>query len=169
MKRITVLLADDTAHVRQELKKVLGLEGDIEIVGEAKNGLEAVAMAKKLRPALVLMDIRMPKLNGLEATRKILKMVPATKILIISSHGEFAYLEAAINSGAMGYVLKQSPIEKLCFAIRAVHRGETCFGNPLPIATTVLNLDDKASVARGRGSGKGTLALPVTRKAKRLP
>ena len=101
MKQITVLLADDNRVVRKEFRKILELEADIEVVGEAKNGHEAVAMVKKLRPALVLMDIAMPLLNGLQATCQILKAFPTTKVLILSAHSDEAYIVEAVNSGAM--------------------------------------------------------------------
>jgi DNA-binding NarL/FixJ family response regulator len=102
MKRITVLLADDNRIVRREFRRILELADDLEVVGEAKNGRQAVAMVKKLHPALVLMDIAMPLLNGLEATCQILKAVPATKVLMLSAHSDDAYVEDATNSGAMG-------------------------------------------------------------------
>jgi DNA-binding NarL/FixJ family response regulator len=108
MKRITVLLADDNGVVRREFKKILKLEDDLEVVGEAKNGNEAVAMVKKLRPAIVLMDVTMPLLNGLQATCQILKTVPATKVLMLSAHSDEAYIVEAVNSGAMGYLIKQT-------------------------------------------------------------
>jgi DNA-binding NarL/FixJ family response regulator len=92
MKRITVLMADDNRVVRTEFRRILELEDDLEVVGEAKNGHEAVAMAKKLRPALVLMDVAMPLLNGLRATCQALKAVPATKVLMLSAHGDEAYI-----------------------------------------------------------------------------
>src|SRR5271170_6237681 len=103
MKRITVLLADDNGIVRKEFRKILELENDLEVVGEAKDGHQAVAMVKKFRPALVLMDVTMPLLNGLQATCQILKAAPATKVLMFSAYNDEAYVEAATNSGAMGY------------------------------------------------------------------
>src|ERR1700687_2172243 len=102
MKRITVLLADDNGLVRTVFRKILELQDDLEVVGEAKNGRQAVAMVKKLRPALVLMDVAMPLLNGLQATCQILKAFPATKVLMLSAHSDDAYVEDATNSGAMG-------------------------------------------------------------------
>jgi DNA-binding NarL/FixJ family response regulator len=86
MKRITVLLADDNSGVRTGFRSILEFEDDLEVVGEAKNGLQAVAMVKRLHPALVLMDISMPLLNGVNATRQILKAVPTTKVLMLSAH-----------------------------------------------------------------------------------
>jgi DNA-binding NarL/FixJ family response regulator len=104
-KRITVLLADDNAVVRTAFKEILELEADIEVVGEAKDGHEAVALAKKLRLALVLMDVVMPLLNGLQATCQILKANPAAKVLILSVHSDEAYIIEAVKSGAMGYLI----------------------------------------------------------------
>src|SRR5580700_9642090 len=97
MKRITVLLADDNRAVRKEFRKILEHEDDLAVVGEARNGHEAVAMVKKLRPALVLMDVAMPLLNGLQATCQILKAFPATKVLMLSAHCDDAYVEGAAN------------------------------------------------------------------------
>jgi DNA-binding NarL/FixJ family response regulator len=132
MKRITVLLADDNRVVRTQFRKILELEDDLHVVGEAKNGLEAVAMVKNLRPALVLMDIAMPLLNGLHATRQILKAVPSTKVLMLSAHSDDAYVQEATNSGAMGYLLKQSSADSVCPAIREVQKGNTFFGQSIP-------------------------------------
>src|ERR1700684_2850198 len=95
MKRITVLLAEDHTIVREGFRKMLGLENDFEIVGEAQDGRAAVAMAKKIRPEVVLMDIAMPVLNGLKPTRQILKILPATKILVLSAHSDDAYVKNA--------------------------------------------------------------------------
>ena len=139
MKRITVLLADDNGGVRREFRKILELEDDLEVVGEAKDGQQAVAMAKKLRPALVLMDITMPLLNGLQATCQILKAVPATKVLVLSAHSEEAYIVEALNSGAMGYLIKQTSADTLCHAIREVHKGNTFFSPSIPKRLHKLN------------------------------
>ena len=102
MKPITVLLADDNQVVREEFRKLLELEDDLEVVGEAKDGLQALDLAQNLQPALVLMDVTMPgMLNGLQATRQILKAAPATKVLMLSAYNDEVYVEEAINSGAM--------------------------------------------------------------------
>ena len=132
MKRIKVLLADDNGVVRREFRKILELEDGLEVVGEAKNGLEAVALVKKLRPALVLMDVTMPLLNGLQATCQILKAVPATKVLMLSAHSDEAYIIEAVNSGAMGYLIKQTSAATVCTAIREVHKGNTFFSPSIP-------------------------------------
>jgi DNA-binding NarL/FixJ family response regulator len=132
MKRITVLLADDSGVVRREFRKILELEDDLEVVGEAKDGLQAVAMAKKLHPDLVLMDVTMPLLNGLQATCQILKSVPATKVLMLSAHSDEAYIIEAVNSGAMGYLIKQTSADDVGKAIREVHKGNTYFSPSIP-------------------------------------
>jgi DNA-binding NarL/FixJ family response regulator len=132
MKRITVLLADDSQVVRREFRKILELEKDLEVVGEAKDGHEAVVLAKKLRPSLVLMDVTMPLLNGLQATCQILKSVPDSKVLMLSAHGDEAYIVEAVNSGAMGYLIKQASAGDLGTAIREVHKGNTFFSPSIP-------------------------------------
>ena len=132
MKRITVLLADDNRVVRTEFRKLLELEDDLEVVGEAKNGLQAVALVKKLRPAVVLMDIAMPLLNGLQATRQILKAAPATKVLMLSAHSDDVYIAEATNSGAVGYLVKQTAADSVCPAIREVQKGNAFFSPSIP-------------------------------------
>ena len=132
MKRITVLLADDARIVRGEYRKILELESDLEVVGEAGDGLQAVMMVKKLLPAVVLMDVAMPLLNGLKAARQILKAFPATKVLMFSSHNDEAYIKEAINSGAMGYLIKYTAADCVCLAIREVQKGMTFFSASVP-------------------------------------
>jgi DNA-binding NarL/FixJ family response regulator len=127
MKRITVLLAEDHTIVREGFRKMLEFEDDLEVVGEAQDGRQAVALVKKLHPAVVLMDIAMPLLNGLEATRQVLKAVPATKVLILSAHSDDAYVNTATESGAVGFLLKQTSAHDVCRAIREVHGGKTFF------------------------------------------
>jgi DNA-binding NarL/FixJ family response regulator len=127
MKKITVLLADDHNIVREGFRKMLELEGDFEIVGEASDGRQAVALAKKLLPAVLLMDIAMPLMNGLEAARQIMKTVPATRVLILSAHNDIAYVQNAIDSGASGFLLKQTSSHDVCRAIREIAKGKTFF------------------------------------------
>jgi DNA-binding NarL/FixJ family response regulator len=107
---------------------MLELEDDFEVVGEAEDGRQAVAMVKKLRPAVVVMDIAMPLLNGLEATRQILKAVPNTRILILSAHSDDAYVKNATEAGAVGFLLKQASARVLSEGIREVNKGHTFFG-----------------------------------------
>ena len=145
MKRITVLLADDHAPMRKALKKILQLEADLEVVGEAKNGQQAVAMVETLRPDLVLMDVTMPLLNGLQATWQILKAFPATKVLMLSSHPDEAYIVESVKSGARGYLLKQTSTDQVCTAIREVHKGNTFFSPSIP---KQLHLTRRRKVAK---------------------
>jgi DNA-binding NarL/FixJ family response regulator len=132
MKPITVLMADDNQVVRREFKKILELEDDLEVVGEATDGHQAVAMVRRLHPALVLMDVTMPLLNGVQATCHILNAVPATKVLMLSAHDDEAYIIAAVNSGAMGYLIKQTSADDVCTAIREIHKGNTFFSPSIP-------------------------------------
>ena len=127
MKRITVLLAEDHMIVREGFRKMLELEGDFEIVAESPNGRQAVALAKKFHPDVVLMDIAMPLLNGLEATRQVLKALPVTKVIMLSAHSDDAYVKNATESGAVGFLLKQTSAHDVCRAIREVHKGKTFF------------------------------------------
>lgn len=127
MKPITVLLADDHAVVREGLRALLEAEDDIEVVGEAETGRRAVQLTRELLPAVVVMDIAMPLLNGLEATRQILKALPATKVLILSAHGDDSYVEKVIELGAAGYLIKQTSALVLAKAIRETLKGNTFF------------------------------------------
>jgi DNA-binding NarL/FixJ family response regulator len=127
MKRITVLLAEDHTVVREGLRKLLACEAEIEVVGEAETGRQALELAKKLRPAVIVMDIAMPQLNGLECARQVRKAVPGTKVLILSAHGDDPYVERAIACGADGFLVKQTSAHELARAIRELHGGRTIF------------------------------------------
>ncbi len=127
MKPITVLLAEDHMIVREGLRSLLQAEAGIEVIGEAQTGRQAVEMTRKLRPSVVVMDIAMPLLNGLEATRQIRKAVPSTKVVILSAHSDDAYVDQAIAIGAVGFLLKQTSSHDLSRAIREVQKGETFF------------------------------------------
>ncbi len=126
---ITVLLAEDQAIVREALLDLLTLEEDLRVVGQAANGRQAVALAGTLSPDVVVMDISMPLLNGLEAMQQILQARPATKVIMLSSHNEDFYIEHAKALGAAGYVVKQTSAHLLPQAIREVHRKKAFF-NP---------------------------------------
>ena len=147
-KRITVLLAEDHMIVREGFRKMLELEDDLEVVGEAQDGRQAVALVKKLRPAVVLMDIAMPRLNGLEATRQVLKAVPATKVVILSAHSDDAYVKDATAAGAVGFLRKQTSSHVVCEAIREVQKGNTFFSPT--IARRLHQLDGKSPNHAGK-------------------
>jgi DNA-binding NarL/FixJ family response regulator len=127
MKKITVLLADDHTVVRQGLRALLKAEEDMEVIGEAENGRQAVNLVKKSPPDVVLMDVAMPLMNGLEATRQILKSSPATKVLVLTSYGDDDCIEQLMRAGAAGYLIKQTAANDLLKAIREVQRGNAFF------------------------------------------
>jgi DNA-binding NarL/FixJ family response regulator len=119
-----VLIADDQALVRVGLGKILESEPDMEVVGEAGDGEDAIAAARRLRPDVVLMDIRMPVLDGIEATRRIVSAQPGTRVLILTTFGLDGYVFDALRSGASGFMLKDAPPEEIAAAVRVVARGE---------------------------------------------
>src|SRR5512135_890057 len=127
MKKIGVLLVDDHTVVRQGLRALLKSEEDIEVVGEAENGRQAVMVARKTPPDVVVMDVAMPLLNGLEATRQILKLVPTAKVLVLTSYGDDECVEQLMQAGAAGYLIKQTAANDLLKAIREVYRGNAFF------------------------------------------
>jgi len=120
-------LAEDHEIVREGFRCLLSHEHDIEVVGEAETGREAVQLTQKLRPAVVVMDIAMPLLNGLEATRQIRKACPDTKVLILSAHSDDAYIEQVEALGAAGFLLKQTSSHVLAKAIREIQKGNKFF------------------------------------------
>ena len=123
---ITVLLADDQALVRGGLRLIVNTQDDMQVVGEASDGREAIQLARRLRPDVVLMDIRMPHLNGLEATRQLSsdQTLAATRLLILTTFDLDAYVYEALRAGASGFLLKDAPPEQLAEAIRIVARGD---------------------------------------------
>jgi DNA-binding NarL/FixJ family response regulator len=125
---IRVLLADDEALIRAGFELVLRPEPDIELVGEAADGGAAVEAARRLKPDVVVMDVRMPGVDGLEATRRILAEAPGARILILTTFGEDRDVYAALRAGASGFLLKDSTPEDLVHAIRVVARGEALLG-----------------------------------------
>lgn len=128
-----VLIADDHDLLRQGMRIVLSREPDLEIVGEAANGREALELCRKLDPDLILMDVSMPEMDGLEATRAIKKMRPGISVLVITAHLSPDYLLQAVKAGAAGYVLKMARKEEIVDAIRQVIRGEFPFDQELSI------------------------------------
>jgi two-component system, NarL family, response regulator NreC len=124
MKPIRILLADDHAVVRQGFKMILDAQADMEIVGEAGNGREAVDLVEKLKPDVVVMDVAMPELNGIEATRRVTDLSPHTRIIALSMHKDSVYVREVLRAGARGYLLKDSGAVDLVSAVRAVARGE---------------------------------------------
>ena len=124
MKTIRILLADDHAVVRQGFKMILGAQPDMEIVGEAGNGREAVELVEQLKPDIVVMDVAMPELNGIEATRRMAENAPHARVLALSMHKDSVYVREILRAGARGYLLKDSVAADLVSAVRAIAAGE---------------------------------------------
>jgi len=124
MKRIRILLADDHAVVRRGFQMILAEQSDMEIVGEAGNGREALELAAKLKPDVVVMDVAMPELNGIEATRRMAENAPHARVLALSMHKDSVYVREILRAGARGYLLKDSVAADLVSAVRAIAAGE---------------------------------------------
>jgi len=161
---ITVLLAEDHMIVREGLKKLLESEKDIEVVGEASDGRQAVEMSRKLNPDVVIMDIAMPQLNGLEATRQIRHSTPAIKIIVLSAHSDDAYIERMSELGATGYLIKQTSAHFLSEAIREVYKGNTFFS---PAVSKKLAHQNQKTLDR-KGKPKKKVISLSTREAEVL-
>ncbi len=128
---IRVLVADDHAVLRQALRYMLESQPGLEVVGEAANGRDAVDMAEKLQPDVVLMDTVMPGLNGIEATRQIRRRMPKVKVLMLTGYQEDEQVAGALKAGASGYVIKKSDLDELLLGIQAVHRGNPYFSSSI--------------------------------------
>ena len=128
---IRVLVADDHAVLRQALRYMLESQPGLEVVGEAANGRDAVDLAEKLHPDVVLMDTVMPGLNGIEATRQIRRRLPKVKVLMLTGYQEDEQVAGALKAGASGYVIKKSDLDELLLGIQAVHRGNPYFSSSI--------------------------------------
>jgi two-component system, NarL family, response regulator NreC len=124
VKKIRILLADDHAVVRHGFRRILDAQTDLEVVGEVSNGRDAVEQAGALQPDLIIMDVTMPELNGIEATRRIAEIVPRARVLALSMHRDSVYVREILRAGARGYLLKDSSEADLVAAVRAVAQGE---------------------------------------------
>lgn len=166
---IRVILADDHPVVRRGLAAIVDLEDDIEVVGEANNGAEAVALTLSLQPDVVLMDLKMPVLDGLEAIKQIRAEAPATRVIILSTFADDDDIYAGIAAGARGYLLKDAPPDQLIQFIRAAYRGESLL-HP-GIAARILDrfsslmtrpapIEEKVELNPGLGKSVGALDAP---------
>jgi DNA-binding NarL/FixJ family response regulator len=145
MKKITVLLADDHVIVREGIRSLLQSREEIEIIGEASNGLEAVKKAAELKPDIVIMDISMPILNGLEATRQIRELHLGSKVIILSMHENPESVKQSLKAGVAGYIIKKSAASDLFNAVFAVHGGDAYFS---PSVSKMI-LEDYVDVTKG--------------------
>ncbi len=164
MKSITVLLAEDHAVVREGLRSLLDLNREFQVLGEAETGRQAVDLAKKLHPEVVVMDIAMPVLNGFEATRQILQVLPKTRILVLSAHTDDEYVARMASVGAQGYVAKQNSGQSLLHAIREIAAGRPFFS---PTILKRLNEAKKRSMEAGLGRKSKAVTL-TSREAEVL-
>ena len=149
MKKIRVLIADDHTLVRDGIRALLALVADVEVVGEAANGKEALEKVKELLPDVVLMDLAMPIMNGLEATRRIRREFPRTRVLAITQYDDSEYVIPIIEAGACGYVTKMAAFSELASAIQAAYRGDS-FLSPSAAAALVEEYQLKTSVGEGK-------------------
>ncbi|MCX6926515.1 MAG: response regulator transcription factor [Verrucomicrobia bacterium] len=146
MKKIAVLLADDHVVVRQGLRVLLEAEGDMVVVGEAENGRHAVTQTRKYLPDVVVMDVAMPGMNGVEATRQIARNVPSAKVLVLTSYGDDDYVTQLLEAGATGYLVKQTAAADLLKAIRQVNEGNAFFS---PAIAKRLRQEDREASLNG--------------------
>lgn len=152
-KPITILLAEDHAIVRQGLRALLNADGNFTVVAEARTGREAVEMTQALHPDIILMDIAMPVLNGLEATRQILSADPAAKVVILSAHSDDAYIERMTAAGVAGFLEKQTSAEILTKAICEIAKGRTFFSPSIAKRMNAgTQVRDRDGMLRPRGN-----------------
>ncbi|MFB7141456.1 response regulator [Gottfriedia sp. NPDC056225] len=130
-EKIKVLLVDDQTMIRQGFRYVINLQDDMNLIGEATDGLEAINIAKEKLPDVILMDIQMPNLSGIDATNEIMKQLPTTKIVILTTFDDQEYIYQGIRSGAIGFLLKDADVEEMLEAIRSAYRGEAIFKTKL--------------------------------------
>ena len=165
MKKIAVLLADDHTLIRAGLRMVIEAQSDLSVVGEANNGREAMAMAEALKPDVVVMDIGMPSLNGIEAAREIRKTLPETQIVMLSMHSDEGYVLRALKAGAKAYLLKDSAEADLARAIRAAAVGKSFFS---PAVGQVLLEDYMRKLQRTGAEDSYELLSPREREILQL-
>jgi two-component system response regulator NreC len=144
MDKIRVFLVDDHTVVRQGLRRILESDEEIEIIGEAGDGRSAVDLVQRMRPHVVVMDVALPELNGIEATRQIMKRIEGVRVLVLSMHGDDVYVRQALKAGARGYLLKDSEDLDLIKAVKAVRAGGSFFSPPVSRVVPSGYLGDKA-------------------------
>lgn len=160
---LKVFIADDHGIIRDGISALLNNEADIEVIGVAEHGRMAVELILKLKPDIVLMDVSMPELNGIEATRQLIKEVPTLRILALSTYSDHRYVSEMLHAGAAGYILKDGVFDELLFAIRSVERGQSYLSPP--VAHIVLSDYRKGNT--GEVSGQDKEIKPILTKRER--
>lgn len=151
MNKIRVLIADDHAVVRSGLRQLMGDQPDLEVVGEAGDGREALEKVKSLKPNVIVLDIAMPGVSGLEAAGLIKEAVPSCQIVVLTMHGKENFVRQVLSSGALAYVLKASPVQDVLAAVRAVHRGEYFLSSKIEAEVVGAYLDHRREAPAVRG------------------
>ncbi len=164
MNQIRVLLVDDHAILREGLRARLELEPDLQVVGEAEDGRAAVEQARQLHPDVVIMDISMPLLNGIEATRQIKCLPDKIEVLVLSMHDDEGYIRQALTAGALGYILKDASARELIDAIRAINKGEAVLSS----AITRLVIEDYLRFGEIRPTDENDCLTPREREVLQL-
>jgi len=164
MNQIRVLLVDDHAILREGLRARLELEPDLQVVGEAEDGRAAVEQARQLHPDVVVMDISMPLLNGIEATRQIKCLPDKIEVLVLSMHDDEGYIRQALTAGALGYILKDADARELIDAIRAINKGEAVLSS----AITRLVIEDYLRFGEIRPTDENDCLTPREREVMQL-
>ncbi|WP_394297934.1 response regulator [Gordoniibacillus kamchatkensis] len=165
-EKIKVLLADDQTMIRQGFGYVIGLQADMMLVGEAFDGKEAVDMAIASQPDVVLMDIQMPRMTGIEATQAIMARLPATKIVILTTFDDQEYIVQGIRAGAVGYLLKDAEVEDMLEAVRSAFRGEAVYRTGL--AAHALSKVVSASYIAPGAAPKPLVLEPLTEREQEI-
>lgn len=154
-KKISVIIVEDHTVVREGLRIMLGLESDIEVIGEAQDGRKAITLANELEPDVILMDIAMPELNGLEASRQLLHTHPTMRIIILTAHCDDVYVNRAVDCGVKGFLMKQDSTRDVHRAIREVHSGGIFYSSS--IAKRFTRMNPKAQNRSGKMQMKRSL------------
>ncbi|MEO9964697.1 MAG: response regulator transcription factor [Reichenbachiella sp.] len=165
MKTIKVILADDHVIVRNGIKILLESEGDVEVIAEASNGIEAIEKVKQLKPDILVSDIRMPIMNGLEATAQLKKIAPETKTLILSMHDDDEYIISSVKAGALGYLLKDTTREEFMKALRSILNGDQYFSGDISAALVKGYLGKSNS---SPGDTVASIEYHITKREKQI-
>lgn len=166
--KIKVLLVDDQRMIRQGFSYVISLQSDMEIVGEAADGNEAVAQALLLLPDIILMDIQMPGMTGIEASKAIIKQLPNVKIVILTTFNDPDYIYEVIRSGAVGYLLKDADVEDMLEAIRSAYRGEAVYRTELAAGALSRAVSSAVLMPADRVASESPLLEPLTEREQEI-